>query len=66
MTVPRAARRRFRAILHNCKKNGFATQARGHPDFPAYLRGFAAYIKMVQPTLGTRLVKDVEEILASP
>jgi hypothetical protein len=62
--VPRAARRRFRAILYNCRTQGVATQARGRADFEAYLAGFAAYVKMVQPDLGAALVAEVEEILA--
>ena len=62
--VPRAARRRFRAILANCRKHGVASQARDRADFPAYLRGFAAYVSMVQPELGARLVAEVDALLA--
>lgn len=62
--VPRADRRRFRAILHNCKKHGVASQARDRSDFEAYLRGFASYVKMVQPELGARLLREVEEVLS--
>ena len=65
MTVPRKARRRFRAILANCRKHGVASQARGRDNFTDYLRGFAAYIKMVQPELGSKLVAEVEAILAA-
>lgn len=64
--VPRAARRQFRAILHNCRRHGVASQARGRDDFPDYLRGFAAYVKMVQPGLGGRLVAEVEAVLGAP
>jgi hypothetical protein len=62
--VPRKERRRFRAILANCRAHGVASQARGRDDFVDYLRGFAAYVKMVQPELGARLVAEVEELLA--
>jgi retron-type reverse transcriptase len=62
--VPRKDRRRFRAILENCRRHGVASQARGHKDFPAYLRGFAAYVHMVQPTLGLKLKGEVDQILA--
>jgi hypothetical protein len=62
--VPRKERRRFRAILANCRAHGVASQARGRDDFVDYLRGFAAYVKMVQPELGARLVAEVEEIVA--
>lgn len=61
--VPRAARRRFRAILHNCRKNGVEAEARGREDFADYLRGFAAYVNMVQPELGAKLLAEVSEIL---
>jgi hypothetical protein len=61
--VPREARRRFRAILHNCRKNGLAAEARGREDFADYLRGFAAYVNMVQPELGARLMAEVAEVL---
>ncbi len=64
LSIPRQARRRFRAILNNCRKHGVASQARGHDDFPAYLRGFAAYIHMVQPTLGKKLLAEVDSLLA--
>jgi hypothetical protein len=65
LNVPRKERRRFRAILANCRAHGVASQARGRDDFIDYLRGFAAYVKMVQPDLGARLVAEVEDILAA-
>lgn len=63
--VPRDARRRFRAILANCKKHGVASQSRGRADFEAYLQGYAAYVSMVQPELGARLVAEVEALLGA-
>ena len=60
--VPRADRRRFRAILHNCRKHGLASQARGRDDFEAYLAGYAAYVHMVEPALGTKLLAEVEQL----
>jgi len=63
-SVPREARRRFRAILHNCRKNGVASQKREREDFESYLRGFAAYVHMVQPDLGKRWLAEVETLLA--
>jgi hypothetical protein len=62
--VPRRERRRFRAILANVKKNGLEAEARGHEDFEAYLRGFAAYVQMVQPELGARYAREVTEALS--
>lgn len=61
--VPRADRRRFRAILANCKNHGVASQAREHPDFAAYLAGYAAYVHMVQPELGRAWVAEVAQLL---
>jgi retron-type reverse transcriptase len=62
--VPRRERRRFRAILANVKKNGLAAEARGHEDFAAYLRGYAAYVEMVQPELGARFAREVAAVLS--
>jgi retron-type reverse transcriptase len=61
--VPRADRKRFRAILHNCAKLGVASQARDHDDFEAYLAGYAAYVHMVEPALGKKLVDEVDRVL---
>jgi len=61
--VPRADRRRFRAILHNCAKHGLDHEAKGRPDFGSYLAGYAAYVKMVQPELGAAWVAEVETLL---
>jgi retron-type reverse transcriptase len=63
LRIPREERRRFRAILHNVRKNGLAAEARGRTDFAAYLRGFAAYARMVQPELGEAYAREVEELL---
>lgn len=63
LRVPRRERRRFRAILHNCKTHGIDSQARGNPAFADYLRGFASYLHMVEPEEGTRLLKEVNELL---
>jgi RNA-directed DNA polymerase len=63
LRVPREERRRFRAMLQNCRLHGVSSQARGRPDFAAYLRGFASYIHMVHPDEGARLLKEVDELL---
>jgi RNA-directed DNA polymerase len=63
--VPRADRKRFRAILHNCKKHGVASQAKGRDDFEAYLAGYAAYVQMVEPALGRRWALEVEQLLGA-
>jgi hypothetical protein len=64
--VPRADRRRFRAILHNCAKHGVASQAQGQGDFEAYLAGYAAYVHMVDPVLGRRYLDEVARLLGEP
>jgi RNA-directed DNA polymerase len=63
LRVPRDARRRFRAVLHNCRKHGLEAQSRGHPRFGDYLRGFASYVHMVHPEEGAELLRQVEELL---
>lgn len=52
--IPRKDRRRIKAVLANVKKNGLAAEARGNPDFEAWLHGWVAYATMVQPSLGAR------------
>jgi hypothetical protein len=63
LAVPRAMRRTFRAILHNCRIHGLASQARGRKDFRAYLLGYASYIRMVQPQLGKQALAEVRALL---
>ncbi|MBK9261018.1 MAG: RNA-directed DNA polymerase [Polyangiaceae bacterium] len=62
--IPREDRRRFKAILNNCRHHGVESQARGKPDFAAWLRGYAAYARMVHPKLGEKWQREVEELLA--
>jgi RNA-directed DNA polymerase len=64
VNVPRADRRRFRAMLHNCAAHGVASQARGRDDFTAYLAGYAAYVHMVDPALGRAWIDEVDRLLA--
>jgi hypothetical protein len=63
LRIPREERRRFRAILHNCRRHGLASQARGREDLGAYLRGFASYVHMVYPDEGVELLRQVSELL---
>jgi RNA-directed DNA polymerase len=63
LRVPREERRRFRAILHNCREQGVASQARDRPRFTEYLRGYASYINMVHPEEGAELLRQVNELL---
>ncbi len=61
--VPRRDRRRFRAILHNIEKHGLDAEAKGRPDFAAYLAGYAAYVQMVQPELGKTWSAEVARLV---
>ncbi len=64
--VPRADRKRFRAILHNCAVHGLASQVKEGTaaELAAYLAGFAAYVQMVEPELGKKYAAQVETILS--
>jgi hypothetical protein len=54
--APRAEVERLRAILHNCRRHGPATQNRdGHADFRSHLRGRVAWINSLDPGKGARL-----------
>ncbi|HYT88960.1 MAG TPA: reverse transcriptase family protein [Gemmataceae bacterium] len=63
LRIPRDERRRFRAILNNCRKHGVESQARKHPRFTEYLRGFASYVNMVHPEEGAELRRQLDELL---
>lgn len=60
VSVPRHVRRRMRAILHNAKKHGVASQARGVENFEAWLRGMGAYLSMVH---GPHWLAEVKALL---
>ena len=63
LRVPRDDRRRFRAILHNCRTHGITSQARGRATFAAWMRGYAAYVHMVHPEEGAEMLREVAELL---
>src|SRR5262249_48873412 len=62
--VPREARRRFRALLARCRKEGIdrVAEALGRPRLVAEMYGFAAYVQMVQPDLGARLADEIRAL----
>jgi hypothetical protein len=66
LSVPREARRRFRALLHDCARRGVTEEVTGHPEPRAYLLGFASYVAMVQPEAGAKLRATVKRLLARP
>ena len=47
------------------RKHGVESQARDHPRFNAYLRGFASYINMVHPEEGEELLRQIDELLGT-
>lgn len=61
--LPRAMRKRFRAILHNVEQNGLeAENKENHPDFWAYLQGYINYAFMVRPELAEQWQAQLERI----
>ena len=63
LRIPRKQRRQFRAIIHNCLRDGIEAQMKGNPRFPAYLQGFAAFINMVHPNEGAEYIEIVKDLL---
>jgi hypothetical protein len=63
LRIPREERRRFRAILHNCRAHGIESQARGKAHFGDYLLGYASYMHMVHPEEGEPLLQEVRDLL---
>ena len=67
LSAPRTEVERLRAILHNCRRHGPATQNRDHhPDFRAHLRGRVAWIQSLDPAKGSRLHGMFEQIRWDP
>lgn len=63
LNVPRADFDRLKAILHNCLKQGPASQNRAnHPNFAAHLQGRIAFIASVNPTKAARLQQMFQRI----
>ena len=63
LRVPRRERRKFRALLHNCRQQGLAAHAQNHQGLASYLQGFASYIHMVHPEEGAKLLAEVKTLL---
>lgn len=62
VSIPREDRRRFKAILHNVKKHGLESQARGREDFKSWLEGYASWVRMVHPELGLKWQREVKAL----
>jgi RNA-directed DNA polymerase len=61
-TISRQDRDNLRALLHNCAVNGWRTQSRGRPNFPAYVRGRIAHVAGLDPVAGNRLLLRYEAV----
>jgi len=61
-TVPRATRRKLRAMLHDAGRVGVEAAARGRPHFAAHLLGQAAWVHAVQPVLGAKLLETARAL----
>ena len=62
VTLARDDRRRFKAILNNCKKHGVESQARGRENFRGWLEGYASFAQMVQPELGAKWLAEIAKL----
>jgi retron-type reverse transcriptase len=61
--VRRREVRRLRAILHNAKKHGLASQNRANdPHFAARIRGQVGFVTMVNPEQGLPLAEELEKV----
>jgi len=65
-SVPRDEVRRLRAILHGARRSGLAAQNRANiPNYEEWLRGKIAYVHMVDPARGARLIADLDALTPS-
>ncbi len=55
-TLPRRDRDNLRALLHNCRVDGWRSQARGQADFPAHVLGRISWAASLDPVFGARLL----------
>jgi RNA-directed DNA polymerase len=61
--VSRREVRRLRAILHNAKKQGLASQNRDNlPHFEARVRGQIAFVQMINPDQARPLLAALKSI----
>lgn len=63
LSVERKTLRKFRALLHQIKKDGFAGKRWGNtPNTLAAIRGYATYVAMVDAEKGKKFVAEVAAI----
>ena len=64
--VGRKEVRRLRAILHRARFEGLERQNReGRPNFLAWLQGKIAYVRMVRPEVGEKLLAELRALMRS-
>jgi len=67
VSLKRETLRKLRAILHDATKNGLdAANRDGRPNFRAWLHGMIAYVHMVRPDVGTKLLAQFTALVPSP
>lgn len=62
----RTWRRNLRAIMHNCRQHGIASQVRDKPNFIAWLRGQASYLHMIDGPAGRAMLDEIDQLEGSP
>lgn len=62
LRAPRELRRRLRAIVHRCAREGVTREATGHDQPRAYLLGLASYVAMVDPLRGKAMLERAREL----
>ncbi|MBC8110737.1 MAG: RNA-directed DNA polymerase [Verrucomicrobia bacterium] len=64
-SVDRTTLRKFRALLHQMEKEGFAGKSWGHtPDVLAAVEGYANFVKMVDAEKGDKFKQQIKGIIA--
>lgn len=66
MNVNRTKLKQFRAVLHQIEQNGIEDVKWGNGFILQTIKGFANYVKMVNPEKGEPLVQRVKAILNKP
>ena len=66
LNISREKLRKFRALLHQLKKNGHSSAAWGQGQLSAAVTGYANFIKMVNPQKAAGFQATINEIMQLP
>lgn len=66
LSVSREKIRNFRALLHKMKTNGHETVEWNNGSLSSGMEGFAAYINMVNPVKGNKILNEINTIKQTP